>query len=178
MKINGKIQHGQRQGILKLREALKIRPQNFNLKKNKEKKHKGQCRKGFYYFIFFFFHLSMSLVDVQQQHALHCTPTQDSCIHVNLFVTQCEKRKERRGFSDSGWWVGRVWNVGPGREDKLVRGMNQSWFLCCGNLPPHFHSFTGSLSHRAKVDFEGMSLCRWVIYLDDIMTRKKKKGFD
>lgn len=21
-------------------------------------------------------------------------------------------------------------------EDKLVRGMNHSWFLCCGNLPP------------------------------------------
>lgn len=37
----------------------------------------------------------MSLIDVQQQHAVHCTPTQDFCIHVNLFVTQYEKRKEK-----------------------------------------------------------------------------------
>lgn len=53
--------------------------------------------------------------------------------------------------------------------------MNHSWFLCCGNLPPPFHSFTGSLSHRAKVEFEGMSSRRWIIHLDDIRANKSKK---
>lgn len=38
--------------------------------------------------------LRFSLLDVQQQHAVHCAhcaPTQDFYIHVNLFVTQFEK---------------------------------------------------------------------------------------
>lgn len=37
----------------------------------------------------------MSLLDVQQQHAVHCTPTQDFYIHVNSFVTQYEKNEKK-----------------------------------------------------------------------------------